>query len=135
PEWYFLWVYQLLKEFPPHLFRIEGPQAALAVVTVLMVIWALVPWLDRRASREQASPAFTDLGVAAVLFIGFLTLKAWDIGGGAAAQPDVRAVARVCAIWPVAAGFAASLLRWFLFRHAWFVFTGAALLHAALHGF
>ena len=24
PEWYFLWIYQLLKEFPPHLLRIGG---------------------------------------------------------------------------------------------------------------
>jgi len=135
PEWYFLWVYQLLKEFPPHLFGIEGPQAALLVVTVLMGIWALVPWLDRRASRERPSPAFTDLGVAAVLFIGYLTLKAWDIGGGAGPQPDVRAVARVCAIWTVIGGFLMILLRFVLYRHTWFVFTGAALLHAALHGF
>ena len=135
PEWYFLWVYQLLKEFPPHILGIEGPQAALAVVSVLMGIWALVPWLDRRASRERPSPAFTDLGVAAVLFIGFLTLKAWDIGGGGGPQPDVHAVARTCAIWTVAAGFVASLLRFVALRHTWFVFTGAALLHAALHGF
>ena len=134
PEWYFLWVYQLLKEFPPHLLRIEGPQAALAVVTVLMGIWAVVPWLDRRASREQASPAFTDLGVAAILFIGFLTLKAWDIGGGAAAQPDVLAVARACAILTLIGGFAANALRFAFFRHTWFVFTGAVLLQAALHG-
>ena len=135
PEWYFLWVYQLLKEFPPHLFGIEGPQAALLVVTVLMGIWALVPWLDRRASHERPSPAFTDLGVAAVLFIGYLTLKAWDIGGGSGPQPDVRAVARVCAIWTVIGGFLMILLRFVLYRHTWFVFTGAALLHAALHGF
>jgi quinol-cytochrome oxidoreductase complex cytochrome b subunit len=114
---------------------IEGPQAALLVVTVLMGIWALVPWLDRRASRERPSPAFTDLGVAALLFIGFLTLKAWDIGGGSSAQPDVRAVARVCTIWILIAGFLASLLRFALYRQTWFVFTGAALLHAALHGF
>ncbi|TMA21733.1 MAG: hypothetical protein E6J88_15380 [Deltaproteobacteria bacterium] len=102
---------------------------------MLMGIWALVPWLDRRASREQASPAFTDLGVAAILFIGLLTLKAWDIGGGAAAQPDVRAVARACALWTLVAGFAATVLRFAFLRHTWFVFTGAVLLQAALHGF
>ena len=33
PEWYFLWVYQLLKEFPPHLVGgLEGPQALLAPI-------------------------------------------------------------------------------------------------------
>ncbi|MBZ0251748.1 MAG: cytochrome bc complex cytochrome b subunit, partial [Candidatus Methylomirabilis sp.] len=76
PEWYFLWIYQLLKEFPAHLFGLEGPQVCLLVVTVLMGAWALVPWLDRRARRNEPSPAFTDFGVAALLFVGFLTLKA-----------------------------------------------------------
>ena len=133
PEWYFLWVYQLLKEFPPHILGIEGPQAALAVVSVLMGVWAMVPFLDRRASREQPSPIFSDLGVAAVLFVGFLTLKAWDIGG-TGAQPDARAVARACAIWTLAAGLAASALRRLVWKHSWFLFSAAALLHVALHG-
>ncbi len=134
PEWYFLWVYQLLKEFPPHLLGIEGSQAALAAVTALLGVWALVPWLDRRAARGEPSPAFTDLGVAALIFIGYLTLKAWDIGGGGVAQPEPRAVARVCAIWTLTAGFIASAIRLAVLRQTWFVFTAAALLHVALHG-
>ena len=133
PEWYFLWVYQLLKEFPPHVLGIEGPQAALAVVTVLLGMWAVLPFLDRRASREQPSPAFTDLGVAAVLFVAFLTLKAWDIGG-AGAQPDPRAVARVCAIWTLGIGLASIVVRRLAWRQTWFLFSAAELLHVALHG-
>jgi quinol-cytochrome oxidoreductase complex cytochrome b subunit len=127
PEWYFLWVYQLLKEFPPHIFGVEGPQGAIAVVSVLMGVWALVPWLDRRAKRGEPSPAFTDLGVAAVLFLMFLTLKAWDIGGAQSA--------RVCAIWVLGIGIAANALRYLRMKQRWFIFSGAALLHAALHGF
>src|SRR5262249_24405181 len=57
-----------LKDFPPHLLGMEGPQAALLVVTMLMGIWALVPWLDRRASKSRPSPMFTDLAIAAVIF-------------------------------------------------------------------
>ena len=49
PEWYFLWEYQLLKEFPPHLFGLEGPQLCLLIVTLLLGIWAIIPWLDRQA--------------------------------------------------------------------------------------
>jgi cytochrome b6 len=139
PEWYFLWVYQLLKEFPPHLFGLEGPQVCLLVVNLLIAVWALVPWLDRQARREQPSPAFTDLGVAAILFIVFLTLKAWDIGGGGGGDgadqlPDPVAAARACAWILVLLAAAITLVRAFFFKHRWFVFSGAALLHAALHG-
>src|SRR5205814_2148667 len=52
-NWYFLWEYQLLKEFPPHLLGMEGPQLCLLVVSLLLGIWAVIPWLDRRAQREQ----------------------------------------------------------------------------------
>lgn len=137
PEWYFLWIYQLLKEFPPHLFGLEGPQVALALVTVLLVTWAVVPWLDRRAARQQPSPAFNDLGVAALVFIGYLTLKAWDIGGlrpGQTGLPDAAASAQACAFIVLGAGLALTALRLALARHRWFALSGAALLQVALHG-
>lgn len=138
PEWYFLWVYQLLKEFPPHLFGLEGPEAALAVVTVLLLAWAVVPWLDRRAARGQPSPAFSDFGVAALLFIGYLTLNAWDIGGGPppgeAGLPDPVASARACAAIGLGAGGAATAFRAVALGHRWFALSGAALLQMAVHG-
>jgi cytochrome b6 len=135
PEWYFLWVYQLLKEFPPHLLGIEGPQATIAIVSVLFGIWALVPWLDRKARIDQPSPAFTDLAMAALIFISYLMLKAWDLGGGGAAEPDVRAVARYCAYWGVAIAAATVVIRLWLRSGRFFDFTAAALLQIVLHGF
>jgi cytochrome b6 len=137
PEWYFLWVYQLLKEFPPHLLGFEGPQLCLVVVNVLLAIWVLVPWLDRAARAEGPSPGFSDLGVGAILFLVFLTLKAWDIGGGGGAEgqlPDPVAAARTCAWILVALAAAVTLVRVLVFQHRWFILSGAALLHAALHG-
>jgi len=138
PEWYFLWIYQLLKEFPPHLFGLEGPQVCLLVVIGLMMSWTLIPWLDRRARRNEPSPAFTDFGVAAILFLAFLTLKAWDIGGNAEASadglPDPRAVAWTCAWILTALAGAIVVLRMIAFQHRWFVLSGCALLHAVLHG-
>jgi cytochrome b6 len=137
PEWYFLWVYQLLKEFPPHLLGVEGPQLCLLVVNVLVAIWALVPWLDRGARAERPSPGFSDLGVSAILFLTFLTLKAWDIGGGGGAGgqlPDPAAVARVSAWILVALTVAITLVRVTFFQERWFILSGAALLHAVLHG-
>ena len=134
PEWYFLWVYQLLKEFPPHILGMEGPQAAVLLVSVLLGIWAVVPWLDRRAQREEHSTAFSDLGVAALLFVGYLTLKAWDIGGKGEKIPDVFAVARATSYIALIAAAAMFALRRFVYQHSFFLLSGAATLQIALHG-
>jgi cytochrome b6 len=136
PEWYFLWIYQLLREFPPHLFGVEGPQLCLLLVTVLLTVWALIPWLDRKARRGEPSPAFSDFGVGAILFITFLTLKAWDIGGGGGAGrlPDPDAVARACAWIMLPMGLLVILVRSVFFGRRFFIFSGAALLHALLDG-
>lgn len=135
PEWYFLWEYQLLKEFPPHLFGLEGPQVCLLVIGVMFGIWAIIPWLDRRAYRDMESPAFSDLGWAAILFLTYLTLKGWDIGStGATSELAARNSARVCAWWTLAAGAVVIAIRYWRFEHRWFVLTGAALLQMALHG-
>lgn len=137
PEWYFLWIYQLLKEFPAHLFGVEGPQAALLVVSVLMGIWALVPFLDRRAAKAQPSPMFTDLAVAAIIFMSYLTLKAWDIGGlkpGATGLPDPKATAFACSLIALGLGAAITILRTLAYKERWLFLSLAALLHVALNG-
>ena len=136
PEWYFLWEYQLLKEFPPHLFGLEGPQVCLFVIAILLGIWMIIPWLDRRAYRNKHSPAFSDFGWAAILFLVYLTLMGWDIGGGANADDPtaLHRIARVCAGWTLAAGAVVIIVRIWRYDHRWFLLTGAALLHVALHG-
>jgi cytochrome b6 len=136
PEWYFLWIYQLLKEFPAHLFGLEGPEAAVGLVSVLMGLWAAMPWLDRKAQREERSPAFTDIGCAALLFLGDLTLKAWDIGGGGVhgAHVDAVASARMTAYWSLGLCFVSLLFRGFVLRQRFFVFTFCTALQIALHG-
>jgi quinol-cytochrome oxidoreductase complex cytochrome b subunit len=136
PEWYFLWEYQLLKEFPPHLFGLEGPQVCLLLIALMFGIWGLIPWLDLRARRDKPSPAFSDFGWAAILFLTYLTLLGWDIGAGGASS-DLAAVqnsARVCALWTLAAGALVIIVRYLRFEHRWFLLTGAALLHVTLHG-
>lgn len=136
PEWYFLWEYQLLKEFPPRLLGLEGPQICLLLVSGLLGIWALIPWLDRRAARDQPSPEFSDFGWGAILFLTFLTLKGWDIGaaGAASEAAGVRAAAWTCAWWTFGLGLAVGVVRWVVHGHRWFFLSGAALLQAALHG-
>ncbi len=136
PEWYFLWVYQLLKEFPPHIFGLEGPQACLLVVGGLMLTWGLIPWLDRRARRNEPSPLFTDLAFAAIYFLSFLTLKAWDVG--AVGEPDspaaLLAVAQTSAWWILGLAAVLSAIRMIVHEHRRFDLSCAAVGHALLHG-
>ncbi len=137
PEWYFLWIYQLLKEFPAHLFGVEGPEAALGLVSVIMGIWALIPWLDRKSRQGLPTPGFTDYGNASILFIGYLTLKAWDLGGGGGGDvlPDPAAVARTCAIIILGVAAVQIAIRVLVYHHWRFTTTGAVLLQIILHGF
>jgi len=136
PEWYFLWIYQLLKEFPPHLFGLEGPELCLLVVGLLMGFWAMIPWLDRSARRNRPSPAFTDVGFAAIYFLTFLTLKAADLGVAVVptTPEETAVVAKVCAAVTIALAAGATMLRVGLYDHDWFVLSTAALVHVALHG-
>jgi hypothetical protein len=43
-------------------------------------------------------------------------------------------VARICAWWTLAAGAVVIVIRYWVYEHRWFLLTGAALLHVALHG-
>jgi quinol-cytochrome oxidoreductase complex cytochrome b subunit len=136
PEWYFLWVYQLLKEFPPHIMGMEGTQACMFVILTLVASGALVPWLDRSAAKNRPSPGFTDVGVAALIFLAFLTFKAWDLGGTLGADdPESRAaVARFSAWIVLVAAAVITGLRAMLGHYRWFFLSGAATLHVVLHG-
>ncbi|MGE5232527.1 MAG: cytochrome b N-terminal domain-containing protein [Acidobacteriota bacterium] len=142
PEWYFLWMYQLLKEFPAHILGMEGPQACLALATVLLGIWALVPIVDRSAARGRSSVAFSDFGVGILYFLAFLMLKAWDVGSHAGPGVDpsadpasAAAIARTAAIVTLVLGAAVTGLRAAAWGHRYFWISGLVLLQAALHGF
>lgn len=143
PEWYFLWMYQLLKEFPPHFLGMEGPQACLLISSVLMLVWVAVPFLDRSAARNRPSPTFTDFGVGVLYFLGFLMLKAWDVGAppvphgvDPTGTPEAaQAVARAAALWVLGLGAAVSLLRRVAFGHRVFWVGALPVLQALLHGF
>jgi hypothetical protein len=126
----------LLKEFPPHLFGLEGPQVCLLLIALLFGIWAIIPWLDRRAYHDKPSPAFSDFGWAAILFLTYLTLMGWDIGARGITDElaAMHNVARVCAWWTLVAGAVVIVVRYWKFGGRWFILSGAALLQVALHG-
>jgi hypothetical protein len=106
------------------------------LIGVLFGIWAIIPWLDRRAYHDKPSPAFSDFGWAAILFLTYLTLKGWDIGARGITDElaAMHNVARVCAWWTLVAGAVVIVVRYWKFGGRWFILSGAALLQVALHG-
>ncbi len=74
PDWYFLWIYQVLK-----ISIFEGPTglaAALSVITVVFLALVFLPFIDRGRSRELSRrPIYATLGL---IFVGeVLILSYW----------------------------------------------------------
>jgi cytochrome b6 len=74
PEWYFLFAFQTLKLLPAKVAGIEGEAVGVFALTVAGLLWALVPFLDRRSARGEKSPLFTAIGVLALLYFVGMTL-------------------------------------------------------------
>lgn len=74
PEWYFLWLFQLLKYFPGKL-EVLGAHGIPALLLGTMI---LLPFLDRRPERRWwKRPVATSIACAVLLMIGTLTVLAW----------------------------------------------------------
>ncbi len=73
PEWYFLFVFQTLRTFPD----IVG----LGALTLGGIIWMLVPFLDRKSSREEKSTFFMLFGIAVIVYLITMTAMAYITTG------------------------------------------------------
>jgi len=69
PEWYFMFLFQTLKYVPEWV--------AVIGMNVLLLFWALVPWLDRKSRQNKKSPLFTIIGIIAILYIAVMTSLAY----------------------------------------------------------
>jgi cytochrome b6 len=77
PEWYFYAPFQQLKWIPSHVGPFEGEAVGAVAFGVLGLLFALVPFMDRRAGREERSPGFTAAGFMVFLYLAALTWYAW----------------------------------------------------------
>lgn len=69
PEWYFTFVSQSLKYLPGKILGIDGDVVGICTFMGGAALFAIAPFLDRRAARNQSSPLFTLAGVAVILFM------------------------------------------------------------------
>ncbi len=74
PEWYFLAMFHTLKLLPSHILGVEGERLGVIAFGLAAAGLLLVPFLDRRASREEPSPWFTAIGLAALLYLIAFTI-------------------------------------------------------------
>lgn len=105
PEWYFLWMYQILKFAS---FEGSGIYNALGVVTALVAGLVLLPFIDRGVARNPKSrPLYTTVGVIAVAEL--LVLTAWGYLTPGQTIPDAQAV-EVIGVAALVASLASALL-------------------------
>jgi cytochrome b6 len=71
PEWYFLAMFHTLKLLPSHIWIFEGERVGVMAFGLAAAFLVFVPFLDRKASRGERSPAFT---IAAVLGLVYLVV-------------------------------------------------------------
>ncbi len=74
PEWYFLFMFQSLKLFPPHILGIEGEVFGILLFSLAGVFLLLVPFIDKKSAKGQKSPLFTALGWFMISFVVFMTI-------------------------------------------------------------
>ncbi len=107
PEWYFLWMYQVLKFAS---FEGSGIYYALAAVTVLVAGLALLPFIDRgRLRNPKSRPFYTTLGL---IFIGeLITLTVWGWLTPGQVIPDASAAEVVGGVGVAIAAVSLLILR------------------------
>jgi cytochrome b6 len=77
PEWYFLFMFQILKLLPAHIWFIEGEVFGIMFFGVAGLLWMLVPFWDRASQRGQNNRLITYFGIFVILFILFFTILGW----------------------------------------------------------
>ncbi len=77
PEWYFLFMFQTLKLLPPHILGMEGEFMGILFFGIAGILVLLVPFLDKKAQREEKGVLFNLLGFIALIFILIMTIYAW----------------------------------------------------------
>jgi cytochrome b6 len=73
PEWYFMFLFQTLKSE-----SVVSPVINVLLISLFCIFWFFVPLLDKRASRELKSPAFTIIGVLILTYIIIMTYLAYQ---------------------------------------------------------
>jgi len=91
PEWYFFWLFQLLRVIrPPSLTALS----TIGIPTLAMILLFLLPFFDRGPERRpERRPIATIAGITVIASMAYLTYK-----GATAGTPDALEVATPAAV-------------------------------------
>lgn len=93
PDWYFLWIYQILKIaiFENTILTVAGLKWALSLVALVFVVLVLLPFIDRGETRRIARrPTYVTLGLVFMAEVVVLTI--WGHLTPGQPIPDAQAV-------------------------------------------
>lgn len=75
-EWYFLFLYQILKITPPTVLGIEGTVFAVVSVFIALFVMALWPFIDRKEDKSRKA-IWLRLVVAIIGLLIIIALTVW----------------------------------------------------------
>ncbi len=67
PDWFFLWVYQILKIMPTYVLGLEGEMVGITGLALIAMIITFIPFADRKSQRNELSPVVTILGFLSLI--------------------------------------------------------------------
>lgn len=73
PEWYFVFMFEILKLIPAHVLFMEGELVGILGFGLGFILWMLVPFIDNR-DDEKRFAIMKKIGIVLVLFTGFMTI-------------------------------------------------------------
>ncbi len=74
PEWYFLFVFQLLKFLPAHIGPIEGELFGLTLLGIGAAIVVFIPFLDKSSEIGKRNKWWDVIGIFGLLFFAVFTV-------------------------------------------------------------
>ena len=76
PEWYFLFLYQVLKVIPPHVLGIQGTAFGVVSVLIVLVGATLLPFFDRKEEKSR-NAVWIRLAIAILGLLVVIALTIW----------------------------------------------------------
>jgi cytochrome b6 len=77
PEWYFLFMFQVLKFLPAKMLIIDGELFGILAFGLGGILWTIIPFIDRKSARGEKDARVLYFGIFIVIFILVFTILGW----------------------------------------------------------